>query len=169
MMTGIVEADETYIGGKASNMHKGKRKVSGTGVVGKTPIVGILERGGSVQAKVITAVNRETLIPNIMANVSKGATICTDELHSYSVLKQNGFNHLRVAHGAREYVRGNVHTNSIEGFWSQLKRSINGTFHHVSAQHLQSYVNEFVYRYNLQKSELPIFHSLSAKLGELHA
>jgi transposase-like protein len=169
MMTGVIEADETYIGGKASNMHKGKRKVSGTGVVGKIPVVGILERGGNVQAKVVSEVNRETLLPNIMANVEKGATVCTDEHRSYADLSRVGFKHHRVSHGAREYVRGNVHTNSIEGFWSQLKRSINGTFHHVSKQHLQSYVNEFVYRYNLRRAEHPIFQDLSGRVSEQHA
>jgi transposase len=169
MMTGIVEADETYIGGKAKNMHKGKRKVTGTGFVGKTPVIGVLERGGNVCAKVVTESSSETLVPNILANVDKSATICTDEFRPYSPLAKLGFNHVKVAHAAKEYVRNGIHTNSIEGFWSQLKRSINGTFHHVSPQHLQSYVNEFVYRYNLRHSEQPIFSDLSAKVAEQHA
>ena len=108
-------------------------------------------------------------MPNIMANVEKGATVCTDELWSYNPLTNAGYNHKRVGHGAKEYVRGNVHTNSIEGFWSQLKRSINGTFHHVSPQHLQKYVNEFVYRYNLRESDAPIFSDLSERVSEQHA
>jgi transposase len=169
MMSGIIEADETFIGGLSKNMHKGKRKVTGTGGVGKTPVAGVLERGGKIQAKAVSDVTSQTLLPNILANVEKGSTVCTDEWCSYNPLRKSGFKHVRVSHGAKEYVRGNAHTNSIEGFWSQLKRSINGTFHHVSKQHLQKYVNEFVYRYNLRGSEQPIFHDLSGRAAEQHA
>jgi transposase-like protein len=169
MMSGIMEADETFIGGLSKNMHKGQRKVRGTGGVGKTPVIGVLERGGNVQAKVASDVRSETLIPNIQKNVKKGSTVCTDEWCSYNPLRRKGYKHLTVCHGAREYVRGNVHTNSLDGFWSQLKRSINGTFHHVSRQHLPNYVNEFVYRYNLRGSEMPIFQHLSEKVAEQHA
>jgi len=169
IMSGIVEADETFIGGLAKNMHKGKRKVRGTGGVGKTPVIGVLERGGNVKAKVVSDVKTKTLLPNIMANVKKGTLVCTDEWRGYNALRKAGFQHLSVNHGAREYVRNGVHTNSLDGFWSQLKRSVNGTFHHVSPKWLPSYVNEFVYRYNLRGSESPIFADLSAKVAEQHA
>ncbi|MGD1088952.1 MAG: IS1595 family transposase [Verrucomicrobiota bacterium] len=169
ILKGFIEADETFIGGLAKNMHKGKRKVRGTGGMGKTPVIGVLERGGNVQAKVVADITSQTLLPNIMENVEKGATVCTDEWCSYNALSKAGYNHYRVAHGVREYVRNGVHTNSIEGFWSQLKRSINGTFHHVSKRHLQKYVNEFVYRYNLRQSENPIFSDLSNRVADLHA
>jgi len=169
MMSGIVEADETFVGGLSKNMHKGKRKVRGTGGIGKTPVIGVLERGGNVKAKVVNDVRTKTLLPNIMANVAKGTTVCTDEWCGYNALRKAGFQHLSVNHGVREYVRNGVHTNSLDGFWSQLKRSINGTFHHVSPKYLPSYVNEFVYRYNLRGSEQPIFHDLSAKVAEQHA
>jgi transposase-like protein len=171
MLSGVVEADETFIGGLSKNMHKAKRiaAIKGTGGMNKTPVIGVLERGGKVQAKVASNVTTQTLLPNILANVEKGATICTDEWCSYNPLRKAGYNHLRISHGARQYVRKHVHTNSIEGFWSQLKRSINGTFHHVSPQHLQKYVNEFVYRYNLRGSESPIFLNLSGKVAEQHA
>jgi transposase-like protein len=162
MLSGIVEADETYIGGIRPG-------IRGRGALGKTPVVGVLERGGNVQAKVSDNVKTTTVLPNILANVQKGATVCTNELWSYNPLTKAGYNHKRVGHGAREYVRGNVHTNSIEGFWSQLKRSINGTFHHVSKQHLQSYVNEFVYRYNLRQSAQPIFSDLSSRVSQQRA
>jgi len=162
MMSGIVEADETYVGG----IHRGKR---GRGATGKTAVAGVLERGGNVQAKVLGKVERKPLLENIASNVQKGTTICTDELNIYRNLPSMGFGHKHVRHAFRQYVKGVAHTNSIEGFWSQLKRSINGTFHHVSPQHLQSYVNEFVYRYNLRGSEHPIFSDLSAKVAEQHA
>jgi transposase len=171
MLTGVVEADETFIGGLAKNMHRKKReaKIKGTGGIGKIPVIGILERGGNVQAKVVADVTSKSILPNIIANVEKGATVCTDEWCSYNALAKSGFKHARVSHSRKEYVRNGVHTNSIEGFWSQLKRSINGTFHHVSPQHLQSYVNEFVYRYNLRRSEIPIFEDLSGRVAEQHA
>jgi transposase-like protein len=163
MLSGVVEADETYIGGIRPG---GKR---GRGSENKTPIVGVLERGGNVQAKVADNVKTNTVMLNILENVEKGATVCTDELWSYNPLTRAGYKHQRVGHSAKEYVRGNVHTNSIEGFWSQLKRSINGTFHHVSPQHLQRYVNEFVYRHNLRETVAPIFSDLSARVAEQHA
>ena len=169
MLSGIVEADETYIGGKISNMHKNKRPQIRAGLNDKTPVIGILERGGNIQAKVVSQVKRETLLPNIIGNVEKGSFVCTDENFSYRGLHKAGFIHNTVQHQKRQYVFGHAHTNSIEGFWSQLKRSINGTFHHVSKQHLQKYVNEFVYRYNLRRAENPIFADLSAKVGEQHA
>jgi transposase len=103
ILKGVIEADETFIGGLAKNMHKGKRKVRGTGGMGKTPVIGVLERGGNVQAKVVTDITSQTLLPNIMENVEKGATVCTDEWCSYNPLTKAGFKHLRVAHGARQY------------------------------------------------------------------
>jgi transposase-like protein len=169
MMTGIVEADETFIGGKVSNMVKSKRPVKRVGLNDKTAVIGVLERGGNVQAKVVGKVKRNQLLANIAANVQKGATVCTDEFNVYKNLPDMGFEHKHVKHALYQFVKGNAHTNSIEGFWSQLKRSINGTFHHVSRQHLQSYVNEFVYRYNLRRSALPIFADLSGRVSQPHA
>jgi transposase-like protein len=171
MLCGVVEADETFIGGLAKNMHRAKRKaaIKGTGGATKTPVIGILERGGNVRAKVVNEVATHVVLPNILDNVKKGTVICTDEYNGYKLLTKAGYNHFRISHSSRRYVRGQVHTNSIEGFWSQLKRSINGTFHHVSKQHLQSYVNEFVFRYNLRRSEKPIFYELSGRVSEQHA
>lgn len=160
-LKGVVEADETYIGGK----RPGKR---GRGAAGKTPVIGVLERGGDVVAKAASNVRRTTVVPHIMENVEPGTTIVTDELHSYKNLPEMGYPHESVNHGKKEYVRALAHTNSIEGFWSQLKRSIDGTFHHVSGKHLQRYVNEFSYRYNRRKSETPMFCHLVAGVGEMH-
>ncbi|MFH1067235.1 MAG: IS1595 family transposase [bacterium] len=167
MLSGIVEADETFVGGLSKNMHKDKRKaaIKGTGGASKTPIIGVMERGGSVIAKTVTHVRGETVIPNVVNNVKKGSTVMTDELPSYRWLPSFGFKHESVNHGVKEYVRANVHTNSIEGFWSQLKRSINGTFHHVSRKHLQAYVDEFAFRYNRRKSETPMFSHLLSQFA----
>lgn len=89
ILKGVIEADETFVGGLSKNMHKGKRKVRGTGGMGKTPVIGVLERGGNVQAKVATDITSQTLLPNIVENVEKGATVCTDEWCSYNPLTKN--------------------------------------------------------------------------------
>jgi transposase-like protein len=158
---GIVEADETYIGGR----RHGKR---GRGADGKTAVIGVLERGGSVAAKVVADTRAETVIPHIEKHVDPQSTVMTDDYHIYRRLRHVDFRHEAVRHSVKEYVRGTVHTNSIEGFWSQLKRSINGTFHSVSRKHLQKYVNEFSYRYNRRKSETPIFLHLVAGVAAQH-
>lgn len=142
-LSGTIETDETYIGG----IHKGKR---GLGAEGKTPVFGMIERQGGARSEVIPNVRLKTLQPIINSSVVKNSTIMTDELRSYSRVKVSGYNHETVKHGVGEYVRGQVHTNNIEGFWSQLKRSLNGTHHAVSPKYLQLYLDEFVYRYNLR-------------------
>jgi transposase len=160
MLKGTVEADETYIGG----VHKFKERFSS-----KTPVIGLLERGGDVIAKVVSEVNSQTLIPNIKENVEGGSTMMTDELRAYKVMPKRYYVHQVVKHSAKEYVRGMCHTNSLEGFWSQLKRSINGTFHSVSRKHLQKYVNEFSYRYNRRKTGTPMFLHLVSDVAAQHA
>jgi len=159
-LKGIVEADETWIGGRAT---MDKRFQS------KSIVAGLLERGGDVRAKVIGRVNMGSLIPNIKKNVAPGSTMMTDELTTYQAIPSSVYRHYTVTHSKGEYVKGKCHTNSIEGFWSQLKRSINGTFHSVSRKHLQKYVNEFSYRYNRRKSETPMFLHLVADVAAQHA
>lgn len=157
-LKGIVEADETYVGGK----RKGKR---GRGAAGKTPIVGIAERGGAVKAKVVGVVTTAQAFGHVHQNVEKGATVYTDEFPVYNYLAGYGFKHSIVNHGKKEYVRGATHTNTIEGFWSQLKRSIDGTHHHVSPQHLQKYVDEFAFRYS-NRYAASMFELMVARTGE---
>lgn len=142
-LNNIVEADETYVGGK----HKGKR---GRGAAGKTPVIGIAERGGEVRAIVSADTKAASIEPFITSNVEKGSQLMTDEYRSYSRISLHGYRHQTVNHSSGQYVWNDVHTNTIEGFWSQLKRSINGTFHSVSPKYLQHYVDEFAYRYNLR-------------------
>jgi transposase-like protein len=159
MLSGVVEADETYVGGVQKGM-KGRRAIGN-----KAPVIGLMERGGAMKAKVVHNADSGTLTLNALENVKQGSTMCTDEWNGYNYLKKYGFTHCRVNHSADEWVNGIAHTNSIEGFWSQLKRSINGTFHHVSKKHLQKYVNEFVYRYNRRQSALPMFHHLQGAVA----
>lgn len=153
LFEGIVEADETYIGG---------RKRGGHGMKEKTPVIGLLERGGIVRAKKVDEVNTGVLIENIRDNVKFGSRLVSDEASIYKKTKQLGLLHDYVTHSKGEYVRGDVYTNSLEGFWSQLKRSINGTYHSVSIKHLQSYVDEFAFRYSFRASEVPVFHLMMA-------
>lgn len=157
-LMGVVEADETYIGGK----RPGKR---GRGAAGKTPVIGIVERNGKVIAKVVNSVTTANVFTNISRNVDRAAVLYSDELAVYRYAPKFGYKHRKVNHGRKEYVRGDIHTNTIEGFWSQLKRSINGTHHSVSPQHLQKYVDEFAFRYNHRSCEA-IFPVLADRFAE---
>lgn len=139
-LDGNVEADETYIGGKTTSKQRFKNK---------TPVLGVVERGGEVRAKAVTGANASTALPFLRANVKASSAIITDDSRIYNRLKRE-YPHERVNHSAKEYVRGIIHTNTIEGFWGQMKRSIDGTYHCVSPKYLQHYVNEFVFRYNFR-------------------
>jgi transposase len=158
MFSGIVEVDETYIGG----VRKGTR---GRGASGKTPVVGIAQRKGKLLANVTDDVKRSTIDPLIVNNVSPNSLICTDEFPVYDNLNKLGFEHKECNHGDGQYVIGNVHTNNIEGFWSLVKRGISGTYHSVSPKYLQSYVNEYSLRYNHRSDETPMFVNL---LNQIH-
>lgn len=153
---GHLEADETYVGGE----RPGKR---GRGAEGKTPVFGVVQRQGSIRAKVVDDVRITTLLPLLKSLARKGATISTDDSTSYLRLKKLGFKHGTVKHGEGKYVQGAIHTNTIDSFWSQLKRSLNGTYHSVSPKYLQSYVDEFAYRYG-RRDELSLFPSLLARV-----
>ncbi len=154
LMSGHVEVDETYVGGKSKG---GKR---GRGAHGKTVVFGVLERGGDVKGRVVSNVRRNTLQPIIRANVEEGTTVSSDELKSYRDLSKLGYDHEVVAHGIGEYASGPHHVNALEGFWSQLKRGIIGTHMHVSAKHLPKYVGEFAFRYNHRKNPAGMFYRL---------
>lgn len=149
-LTGEVEVDETYMGGKK----KGKR---GRGAEGKSKVVGAAQRKGKVTTKVIPDVKHSSLIPFMVRKVARNATLYTDEFPSYDHMTRLGYNHKRIEHSAKVYVRGNIHTNTIEGFWSLVKRGITGVYHSVSPQYLQSYLNEYAFRYNHRKEDAPMF------------
>jgi transposase-like protein len=139
-LSGQVEADETYIGGKARNMHKDKKaaKITGTGGKDKTAVMGILERGGQVRTKVIGNTKKRTLQKEIRAHVLAGSVLFADALKSYEGFDE--FQH-EVVDNAVEYVRGEVHTNGLENFWSLLKRGINETYVSVEPFHLFRYLD----------------------------
>ncbi|MEL7688798.1 IS1595 family transposase [Citromicrobium bathyomarinum] len=138
-----VEIDETLIGGKARTGRQGPN------LANKTVVLGMVERGGNLITRVVPNHRRATLLPQIEAAVRKGTLIHTDHMHSYAVLGSLGYSHERVNHNAGQYVSATgSHVQSIEGFWSQLKRGINGTHIHVSAKHLPKYLSEFEFRHN---------------------
>jgi transposase-like protein len=155
-MGGTVEADETYIGGKRHGKAGAKRGRPGKGSH-KVPVFGVVERGGRVMAVTVPNVRKATLMPHIEERVLPSTTIYTDELNSYHALARTGYQHRRVNHSERIYVSGDVHTNTIEGFWSLLKRSIGGTNHAVSSKYLQTYLDEYTYRYNHRRDATPMF------------
>lgn len=149
-LDGVLECDETYVGGKPRNPGEGHA----TRADRKTPVFALVQRGGQVRAMTLAKVDAATLHTAIREHAAPSAQIMTDELGSYSgVGGYFGGGHQTVKHSAREYTRGNIHTNSAEAFFSMLKRGIYGTFHSVSKAHLHRYVNEFAYRHNTRSME----------------
>lgn len=159
-LQGHVEMDETYIGGKRRGGLRGR------GAEGKTPVAGIVERQGRVVARKVINVKAETLMPLLRESVVRGSTVYTDEYDSYNRVKRLGYRHRRIQHAARVYVIGDIHTNTVDGFWSLLKRGINGVYHSVSAKHLQSYLDEYSFRYNHRNARKPMFKSFLGQVSK---
>ena len=149
---GPVEADETYIGGKRKNMPKSKRKeLTGRGAVGKAIVVGAKDReSNKIAARSVESTDGATLKGFIGEHTAPGAKVFTDEASGYQGMD---FDHEAVNHSAGEYVRGMAHTNGIESFWSMLKRGYQGTYHKMSAKHLDRYVSEFAGRHNVRDQD----------------
>ncbi len=152
-----VEVDESYFGGK----RHGKR---GRGAEGKTPVFGMVERKGKVIAKVVPNVKSRTLLPIVKEKILPRSVVYTDELPSYNLLPKMGYQHKRIHHASKVYVMGDCHTNTIEGFWSLVKRGLDGVHHAVSAKYLQDYVNSYSFRWNHRNDEKPMFLQILSRL-----
>jgi len=150
-LSGEVEVDESFIGGKARNMHKAKRakKITGTGGKDKVIVMGMMERGGNVRAMVVDNRRKPEVQKQVREHVEAGSAIFSDELKSYEGLESD-YQHAVINH-AVEYVNGNVHTNAMENFWSLLKRGLHGTYVSVEPFHLFRYIDEQAYRFNNRK------------------
>ena len=153
-MSGTIEVDETFVGGKAANMHQSKREkvIQGRGAVGKAIVMGLLERdenGSSVKASVVADRTAETLQAEVRQTVETQSEVMTDEWTGYNGLEADYIH--KVINHSKEYAQGNLHTNSIENFWTLFKRCIKGTYVSVEADHLQAYIDEEVFRFNERK------------------
>ena len=167
LLNGIVEADETYIGGKERNKHSKKKSHAGRGAAGKTAVFGLVERNGRVVARVVDNTKADTLFNWFEKYVEKSATVYTDEFTSYDNLHNIGYEHDNVNHSAGNYVKdGNIHTNTIESVWSVLKRSIVGTYHSVSVKHLQKYVDETTFRLNEGRCDVKTVDRMEALIAK---
>ena len=161
LLTGKVEVDETFVGGLDSNRHESKKRRPGGGSRGKAAVLGMRERGGRVRAMPVPDRSAATLIPAIENNVARGSVVITDDFPAYKRLP-GFYRHASVNHSAREYVRGSFHTNGVEATWAVLKRSIGGTFHHVSVKRLGLYLNEVAFRLHEGNVEVDTIDRLGA-------
>jgi transposase-like protein len=147
-LSGLIEVDECFVGGKEANKHESKKLRYGRGSVGKTAVVGLRERGGRTIAFPVENTGKENLQGAVLDNVEIGSQVVTDETSGYQGMDGLFYSHETVNHGAGEYSRGDVNTNSIESVWALLKRGVYGTWHHISTKHVARYVNEVTFRLN---------------------
>jgi transposase-like protein len=157
-LDGIVEVDETYVGGKRRGVGQGSRKH-------KTIVVGAADRDGDVRLTVVKRATQKNLHAFIVKNVKPGSAVHTDESNLYNDLVRKGFEHETVEHSVGEYVRANVHTNTVEGVWSLFKRSIVGSYHQLSTKHMGAYLHETAFRYNNRGNPFMFRDTLLKLLG----
>ena len=163
-LSGTVEVDETFVGGKPRYKQPRKGARPSSDPTAKKPVVGMVERGGDVKAWVAPNVRSTTIRPLMEAHVMPASTVYTDEARQYGLVRRSGYQHRRINHSANVYVDGDVHTNTIEGFWSLLKNGIRGAHRMVGRDYLQSYVNEYTFRYNHRDDVQPMFSTIAQRV-----
>ncbi len=149
-LEGAVECDETYMGGQRRGSLQGR---PGKASPHKTAVFGMVQRKGRIVVSTVPNVQKVTLHPKIEERILPASIVYTDEMGAYNGLDRKGYTHKRIKHSEKVYVSGDIHTNTIEGFWSLVKRGIGGVYHAVSTKHLQSYLNEYAWRYNLRHTD----------------
>lgn len=154
LLGGTIEVDETYVGGVRKGM-RGRNPAGGN----KTPVFGMLERGGRVRTAVVDRATAPALMPHVQANVSRGSNIVRDQLLAYNVLPRLGYGHESINH-SKYYSFNGINTNPIEGFWSILKNGITAVYRHVDREYLPFYAAEYAWRYSYRKSQVPMFELL---------
>jgi transposase-like protein len=177
-LSGDVEMDETYVGGKPRGREVAIQRRKGLGPMQagqaaarakKTTVFGMVERGGRVVARVVPTEYQTAALSHVEARVLPASSVYTDEAPAYLPLTAKGYHHSRIQHSAKVYVEGTVHTNTIEGFWSLLKRGIGGVHHSVWADHLQGYLNEYSFRYNHREDPRGMFNLLLRRIEKAAA
>ena len=159
-LSGTVEVDETYIGGKRRGTKPGRPSTDSH----KTPVLGMAERKGRVVAKAVPNVGQAAILPQVKKKVLPKSMVYTDEYAVYTPLQHHGYEHKRVHHKENVYVAGDVHTNTLEGFWSLLKRGIGGVYYSVSSKHLQGYLDEYSFRYNHRDEPGGMFNAFLSRV-----
>jgi transposase-like protein len=174
-LSGSVEMDETYVGGKPRGREIRAMAHTGLGPMQagqaaarakKTTVFGMVERGGKVVARVVPTEWQASAFEQVEARVLPSSMIYTDEAAAYTPLGAKGYYHRRINHSAKVYVDGDIHTNTIEGFWSTLKGGLRGVYHSVSAKHLQSYLDEYSFRYNHRYDEAGMFDAFMTRIAK---
>jgi transposase len=171
LLGGTVEADEAYVGGAAKWRNKGIPENKGRGPVDKTPVFGLAQRrkgeeSGRIVAKVVDDAGAKSLMPHVRTKVLPESVVYTDEAAVYNNLENMGYEHDWVSHSNKVYVSGDVHTNTIDGFWTHLKRGVSGVYRGVSPKHLQSYLDEYVFRYNNRENTRGMFNAFLDRIAK---